>query len=58
LSTKSQHCEDRGASESSSALGKTESSKREWHRPTIHRIDVKRTLFGTGTHSDGITSTT
>jgi hypothetical protein len=30
-------------------------SRLEWHRPAIIRIDIKRTLFGTGSHTDGST---
>jgi hypothetical protein len=35
------------------AVGTT--TKLEWHRPTITRIDIKRTLFFSGSHTDAST---
>ena len=27
--------------------------KQDWHAPVITRIDIKRTMFNTGSHGDG-----
>jgi hypothetical protein len=35
-----------------------EKGKTAWHRPSVARIDIKRTLSGTGTKSDGASPTT
>ena len=29
-------------------------AKSAWHRPNISRIDIKRTLNGSGTYTDGV----
>lgn len=40
------------------ATGNTTPTKAQWQRPIITRIDIKRTLSGTGTHADSISQTT
>ncbi|MBI5301187.1 MAG: hypothetical protein HY868_03550 [Chloroflexi bacterium] len=31
----------------------TDTSKPMWHAPTVTRIDIKRTMFGGGSFTDG-----